>query len=120
MSRKPRFSIILAAMALLAAAAVLAIMVGMDRGSPGEVAYASDPGSDGETMVVALESGGLTTRAIDLPAVQDHCRSQTAQHYEDCVTVHKVLDSKACAGSSDRKATWCRPCSAVPCGRALT
>ena len=44
MSRTPRFSIVLAAMALLAAAAVLAIMAGMDRGSPGEVAYASNPG----------------------------------------------------------------------------
>ena len=43
---RPVFSIILAAMALLASAAVLVIMAGMDRGSPGEVAYASDPGSD--------------------------------------------------------------------------
>ena len=44
MSRTTRFSIVPAAMTLLAAA-VLVIMVGMDRVSPGEVAYASDPGA---------------------------------------------------------------------------
>ena len=44
---RSRFSTILAATALLAAAAVLVIMVGMDRGSPGgDVARASDPDAD--------------------------------------------------------------------------
>ena len=44
MTRSPRFSTILAATALLAAAAVLLMMVGINRGEPGgELAYASDP-----------------------------------------------------------------------------
>ena len=49
------------------------------------------------------ETGGLTTRAIDLPAVQTHCRSQTDQHYDDCVTVNQVLDALAgdCADCSN-------------------
>ena len=44
MSRILRFPTIAAVTALLAAAAVLVMMVGMDRGTPGDVAYASDPG----------------------------------------------------------------------------
>ena len=44
MSGTPRFSTILAATGLLAAAAVLLMVVGMNRGAPGgERAYASDP-----------------------------------------------------------------------------
>ena len=94
MTGTPRFSIILAAMALLAAVAVLAIMVGMDRGSPREVAYASDPGAGSEDVVVQA-GGGLTTRAIDLPAVQDYCRSLSNVHFDDCVAVHQVFDALA-------------------------
>ena len=103
MSGKPRFSIILAAIALLAAAAVLAIMAGMDRGSPGEVAYASDPNA-GDEAVGVVETGGLTTRAIDLPARQAECRGKTDQHYEDCVAVAQVLD--ALAGTSTARLTY--------------
>ncbi len=39
-----RFSTILAAVALMAAAVILVVLVGMYRGSPGDAAYASDPG----------------------------------------------------------------------------
>ena len=93
MSGTPRISTILAATALLAAAAVLLMVVGMNRGAPGgERAYASDPGAEAEAVQAA---GGLTTKAIDLPAVQAHCRSQTDQHYDDCVTANKVLDALA-------------------------
>ena len=103
MSRKPRFSIILAAFALLAAAAVLVIMAGVDRSSPGEVAYASDPNA-GDEAVGVVETGGLTTRAIDLPARQAECRGKTDQHYEDCVAVAQVLD--ALAGTSTARLTY--------------
>ena len=90
-----RFLTIAAAVALLAAAAVLVIMVGMDRRSPGgDVAHASDPGA-GDEVVAVEAAAGLTTKAIDLPAVQAHCRSQTDDHYDDCVTVHEVLDALA-------------------------
>ena len=90
-----RLSIMLAATVLLVAAAVLLVVVGLNLGSPGgEPAYASDPGADVE--VVAVEAASwLTTRDIDLPAVQAHCRSQADQHYDDCVTVHEVLDALA-------------------------
>ena len=103
MTGTSRFPTILAATAVLAAAAIILMVVGMNRGAPsGDVAHASDPGADDE--VVAIEAaGGLTTKAIDLPAVQAHCRSQTDQHYDDCVTVNKVLDALAgdCADCSD-------------------
>ena len=108
-----RFSI-LAAVALLVAAGILAVMVGMDRGSPGDVAYASDPG-DGRSAVEAearearraalagrVESGdltvvqgggpALTTKAIDLPATQSYCRT-VSYNYNDCVTVEIVVDA---------------------------
>ena len=46
MKGTPRISTILAATALLAAAAVLVVVVGMNRGAPsGDVAHASDPAS---------------------------------------------------------------------------
>ena len=96
-----RSSTILAVTVLLAAAAVLVMIVGMNRGAPGgERAYASDPGAEAEAVQAA---NGLTTKAIDLPAVQTHCRSQTGQHYDDCVTVNQVLDALAgdCADCSD-------------------
>jgi hypothetical protein len=92
-----RRKLFLPGIALIVAAAVL--VMGMDRSAPG---YASGPGP--ETEVEAVQTaGGLTTKAIDLPAVQAHCRGQTDQHYGDCVTVNKVLDALAgdCAG--------CRP-----------
>ena len=101
MTRISRFPTILAAAGLLAAAAVLLMVVGMNHGAPGgELAYAS--GADGEAEA-AQAAGGLTTKAIDLPAVQAHCRSQTGQHYDDCVTVNQVLDALAgdCADCSD-------------------
>ena len=95
MSGTPRFSTILAATGLLAAAAVLLMVVGVNRGAPGgERAYASDPGAEAEAEAVQA-AGGLTTKAIDLPAVQAHCRSQTDQHYDDCVTVAQVIDALA-------------------------
>ena len=95
MSGTPRFSTILAATVLLAAAAVLLMVVGMNRGAPGgEPAFASDPGAGDEAVAVEA-AGGLTTKAIDLPTVQAHCRSQTGDHYDDCVTVHEVLDALA-------------------------
>ena len=100
MTRPSRFSAILGATVLLAAAAVLLMVVGMNRGAPGgERAYASDPGAEAEAVQAA---GGLTTRTIDLPAVQAHCRSQTGQHYDDCVTANKVVDALAgdCADCS--------------------
>ena len=91
----PRISTILAATILLAAGAVLLMVVGMNRGTPGgDVAHASDPGSEAEAQAVGA-AAGLTTKAIDLPAVQAHCRSQTDQHYDDCVMVNKVLDALA-------------------------
>ena len=34
-------------------------------------------------------------KAIDLPAVQNYCAAQNDQHYQDCVTVHQVLDALA-------------------------
>ena len=93
----------LAATVLLTVAAVLLMVVGMNRSVPGgEPAYASDPGAEAEAEAVQA-AAGLTTRAIDLPAVQAHCRSQTDQHYDDCVTVNQVLD--ALAGDC----TDCRP-----------
>ena len=98
-----RSSTILAVTVLLAAAAVLVMIVGMNRGAPGgERAYASDPGTEAEVEAVQA-ANGLTTKAIDLPAVQTHCRSQTGQHYDDCVTVNQVLDVLAgdCADCSD-------------------
>ena len=98
-----RSSTILAVTVLLAAAAVLVMIVGMNRGAPGgERAYASDPGAEAEVEAVQA-AGGLTTKAIDLPAVQAHCRSQTDEHYDDCVTVNQVLDALAgdCADCSD-------------------
>ena len=86
----------------------------MDRGAPGgDFAYASDPGAEAEAEarnaaeaarasriesgeVVAVQAAGeLAAKAIDLPAVQAYCRSQTDQHYDDCVTVHEVLDALA-------------------------
>ncbi len=110
----PRFSTILAATVLLAAAAVLAIMVGMNSGSPGgDVAHASDPeagraADEAEAKAVAeaqwasrvelgevvavQAAGGLTTKAIDLPAVQTYCRT-VDYNYNDCVTVGIVLDA---------------------------
>ena len=98
-----RLPTILAATVLLTAAAVVLIVVGMNRSAPGgERAFASDPGADDEVVAVQA-AAGLTTRSIDLPAVQAHCRSQTDQHYDDCVTVHEVLD--ALAGDC----TDCRP-----------
>ena len=98
-----RSSTILAVTVLLAAAAVLVMIVGMNRGAPGgERAYASDPGAEAEVEAVQA-ANGLTTKAIDLPAVQAHCRSQTDEHYDDCVTVNQVLDALAgdCADCSD-------------------
>lgn len=90
-----RFPTILAAVVLLAAAAVLLIVVGTNstslRGGP---AYASDPGA-GDDVVAVQAFSGLTTKDIDLPTVQAHCRSQTDQHYDDCVAVHEVLDALA-------------------------
>ena len=103
MSGTPRFSTILAATGLLAAAAVLLMVVGMNRGGPsGERAYASDPGAEAEAEALQT-AGGLTTRAIDLPARQSYCRSQTDQHYDDCVTVAQVIDVLAgdCANCSN-------------------
>ena len=103
MTRISRFSTILAATAVLAAAAVLLMVVGMNRGAPsGDLAHAADPGAEVEAEGVQA-AGGLTTKAIDLPAVQAHCRSQTGQHYDDCVTVNQVLDALAgdCADCSD-------------------
>ena len=95
MSGTPRFSIILGAAVLLGTATVLLIVVGLNRGSPaGEPAYASDPGA-GDEFVAVQASSGLTTRDIDLPAVQAHCRGQTDQHYDDCVAVNEVLDALA-------------------------
>ena len=103
MTRISRFSTILAATAVLAAAAVLLMVVGMNRGAPsGDLAHAADPSAEVEAEGVQA-AGGLTTKAIDLPAVQAHCRSQTGQHYDDCVTVNQVLDALAgdCADCSD-------------------
>ena len=103
MTRTSRFPTILATAGLLAAVAVLLMVVGMNHGAPGgELAYASDPGAEAEAEAVQT-AGGLTTRAIDLPAVQTHCRSQTDQHYDDCVTVNQVLDALAgdCADCSN-------------------
>ena len=103
MTRISRFSTILATTAVLAAAAVLLMVVGMNRGAPsGDLAHAADPGAEVEAEGVQA-AGGLTTKAIDLPAVQAHCRSQTGQHYDDCVTVNQVLDALArdCADCSD-------------------
>ena len=95
MTGKWRSPTILAAVVLLATAAVLLVVVGLNRGTPGgEPAYASDPGAGDESVAVEA-AGGLTARDIDLPAVQAHCRSQTDQHYDDCVTVHEVLDALA-------------------------
>ena len=46
MTRISRFSAILAATAVLAAAAVLLMVVGMNRGAPsGDLAHAADPGA---------------------------------------------------------------------------
>ena len=113
----PRFSTTLAATALLAAVAVLVMMAGMDQSAPGgDVAYASDPqaglaatGVEAKTaareaMAVAraarVEPGEavavrtaaeLTTKAIDLPAVQDYCRT-VDYNYSDCVNAHIVVD----------------------------
>ena len=98
-----RSSTILAVTVLLAAAAVLVMIVGMNRGAPGgERAYASDPGAEAEVEAVQA-ANGLTTKAIDLPAVQAHCLSQTDEHYDDCVTVNQVIDALAgdCADCSD-------------------
>ena len=114
MSDAARISTIAAAMILLAAVAVLAIMVGVDRGSPGDVAYASDPGDgrsaaeaeartvtraalagrveSGELAVVQGGGPALTTKAIDLPARQRFCRTQN-YNYDDCVTVGIVMDA---------------------------
>ena len=103
MTRISRFSTILAATVVLAAAAVLLMVVGMNRGAPsGDLAHAADPGAEVEAEGVQA-AGGLTTKAIDLPAVQAHCRSQTGQHYDDCVTVIQVLDALAgdCVDCSD-------------------
>ena len=60
----------------------------------GSGSYASDPGTEAEAEAVQA-AGGLTTKDIDLPAVQAHCRSQTDQHYDDCVTVNQVIDALA-------------------------
>ena len=93
---------------LLAAAAVLVMIVGMNRGAPGgERAYASGPGAEAEVEAVQV-AGGLTTKDIDLPAVQAHCSSQTDQHYDDCVTVNQVLDALAgdCADCSNLTYTY--------------
>ena len=93
----------LAGMILLAAAAIMLMVVGMNRGAPGgERVYASDPGAETEAEAIQA-AGGLTTKAIDLPAVQAHCSSQTDQHYDDCVTVNQVLDALAgdCADCSN-------------------
>ncbi len=99
MTGKWRFPTILAAVVLLASGAALLMVVGVNRGAPGaEPAYASDPGA-GDDVVAVQALGGLTTRDIDLPTVQAHCRSQTDQHYDDCVAVHEVLD--ALAGDCD-------------------
>ena len=103
MTRISRFSAILGATVLLAAAAVLLMVVGMNRGAPGgERAYASDPSAEAEVEAVQA-AGGLTTKAIDLPARQSYCRSQTDQHYDDCVTVAQVIDALAgdCANCSN-------------------
>ena len=103
MAKIRRFPAILAGTALLTAAAVLVMVMGMNRGGPsGERAYASDPGAEAEAEAVEA-AAGLTTKAIDLPAVQAHCRSQTDQHYDDCVTANKVLDALAgdCANCSN-------------------
>ena len=95
MAKIRRIPAILAGTALLTAAAVLVMVMGMNRGGPsGERAYASDPGAEAEAEAVEA-AAGLTTKAIDLPAVQAHCRSQTGQHYDDCVTANKVLDALA-------------------------
>ena len=103
MKATPRISTILAATVLLAAATVLLMVVGVNRGAPGgERAYASDPGAEAEAEALQT-AGGLTTRAIDLPARQSYCRSQTDQHYDDCVTVAQVIDALAgdCANCSN-------------------
>ena len=103
MTRISHFSTIPAATAVLAVAAVLLMVVGMNRGAPnGDLAHAADPGAEVEAEGVQA-AGGLTTKAIDLPAVPAHCRSQTDQHYDDCVTVNQVLDALAgdCADCSD-------------------
>ena len=58
MSGTPRFSTILAATVLLAAAAVLLMVVGMNRGAPGgEPAFASDPGAGDEAVAVEAAGG---------------------------------------------------------------
>ena len=58
MSGTPRFSTILAATGLLAVAAVLLMVVGMNRGAPsGERAYASDPGAEAEAEAVEAAAG---------------------------------------------------------------
>ena len=54
-------------------------------------------------VVLKRAAPGLTEREIDLPAVQANCAAQDDQHYQDCVTVHQVLD--ALAGSC----VDCRP-----------
>ena len=103
MAKIRRFPAILAGTALLTAAAVLVMVMGMNRGGPsGERAYAYDPGAEAEAEALQT-AGGLTTKAIDLPAVQAHCRSQTDQHYDDCVTVNQVIDALAgdCANCSN-------------------
>ena len=59
MKGTPRISTILAATALLAAAAVLVMVVGMNRGAPGgERAYASDPGAEAEAEARRVGRGG--------------------------------------------------------------
>ncbi len=107
----PRFSTILAATALLAAAAVLVMMAGMDRGSPGgDVAYAFDPHA--ETAAAEAEAkdaaradrararrGGspvrtaarLATEAIDQQAVREYCRT-VDYNFNDCVNAHNAID----------------------------
>ena len=100
-------------MALLGVAVLLAGMVGMDRGSPSDVAYASDP-EDGRAEAEAearaafeaasaagssrgvgspsRAAGGLTTRAIDLPETRSFCRNES-YNFNDCVTAHIVMDA---------------------------
>ena len=92
-------------------AAVLLVMVLMLHPFNRGVGHAYDPSEydaallelEAEAIAVSHSTDGLQASAarglqakiIDLPAVQEDCRAQTDQHYQDCVTVNQVLDALA-------------------------
>ena len=60
-----------------------------------EAAWASRIESGEVVAVQAADGPVLTGKDIDLPAVQSYCRAQSDQHYDDCVTVRRVIDALA-------------------------